>query len=79
MQGQQRQVGRHLKNVAQETIILELGDQDAVRECLSQHGDKIAAIIIEPLPANNGLLIQHKEFLQFLSEHYQKAWRPSYI
>ena len=53
------------KNVAQETIVLELGDKDAVEECLSNHGDQIAAIIIEPLPANNGLLIQHKEFLTF--------------
>ena len=54
------------KNVASETIVLELGDKDAVEECLSNHGDQIAAIIIEPLPANNGLLIQHKEFLTFL-------------
>ena len=59
-------------NVAQETIVLELGDKDAVEECLSNHGDQVAAIIIEPLPANNGLLIQHKEFLTFLREITKK-------
>jgi len=60
------------KNVANETIVLELGDKDAVEECLSNHGDQVAAIIIEPLPANNGLLIQHKEFLTFLRETTKK-------
>jgi len=60
------------KNVANETIVLELGDKDAVEECLSNHGDQVAAIIIEPLPANNGLLIQHKEFLTFLREITKK-------
>ena len=59
-------------NVAQETIVLELGDKEAVEECLSNHGDQVAAIIIEPLPANNGLLIQHKEFLTFLREITKK-------
>ena len=55
-------------NVAQETIVLELGDEKGVKECLSKHADQIAAVIIEPLPANNGLLVQHKEFLSFLRE-----------
>ncbi|MDB5134218.1 MAG: hemL, partial [Mucilaginibacter sp.] len=30
--------------------------------------DQIAAVIIEPIPANNGLLLQGKEFLQYLRE-----------
>ncbi len=60
------------KNVANETIVLELGDEAGVTECLEKHGHEIAAIIIEPLPANNGLLIQHKEFLTFLREVTKK-------
>ena len=54
------------KTVANETIILELGDQEAVEKTLKESADKVAAVGIEPLPANNGLLVQHKEFLQFL-------------
>jgi glutamate-1-semialdehyde 2,1-aminomutase len=60
------------KNVASETIVLELGDKESVKETLEKHGKEIAAIIIEPLPANNGLLIQHKEFLSFLRDETRK-------
>ena len=54
--------------IAQDTLILELNDYEGVKQCFSDHQNEIAAIIIEPLPANNGLLIQTKEFLQFLRE-----------
>ncbi len=56
------------EGVAQDTLILELGDVEGVKKCFVDHKDQIAAIIIEPLPANNGLLIQPKEFLSFLRE-----------
>jgi len=56
------------EGVAQDTLILELGDIEGVKKCFIDHKDQIAAIIIEPLPANNGLLIQPKEFLSFLRE-----------
>ncbi len=59
-------------NVAQETLILELGDIDSVSKCFRDHQNQIAAIIIEPLPANNGLLLQDKSFLQFLREITKK-------
>ena len=54
------------KTVAQETIVLELGDEEGVTKCLQENAHEIAAIIIEPLPANYGLLIQEKKFLSFL-------------
>jgi glutamate-1-semialdehyde 2,1-aminomutase len=56
------------EGVAQDTLILELGDFEGVRKCFAEDIDQIAAIIIEPLPANNGLLIQSKEFLSFLRD-----------
>ncbi|MBT6325943.1 MAG: glutamate-1-semialdehyde 2,1-aminomutase [Bdellovibrionales bacterium] len=59
-------------NVAQETLILELGDVDSVSKCFIDHPDQIAAIIIEPLPANNGLLPQDQSFLEFLREITKK-------
>lgn len=54
------------EGVAHDTLILELGDVEGVKQCFIDHKDQIAAIIIEPLPANNGLMIQPKEFLEFL-------------
>lgn len=56
------------EGVAQDTLILELGDVEGVKQCFIDHKDQIAAIIIEPLPANNGLLIQPESFLKFLRE-----------
>lgn len=56
------------EGVAHDTLILELGDVEGVKQCFIDHKDQIAAIIIEPLPANNGLLIQPIEFLKFLRE-----------
>ena len=54
--------------VSQDTLILELADLDEVRKCYEDHKDQIAAIIVEPLPANNGLIIQTQEFLQGLRD-----------
>ena len=51
---------------AQETIVLPLNDEDAVKTCLQKYKDEVACIIIEPIPANNGLLIQDPQFLHFL-------------
>ncbi|MEQ9186251.1 MAG: glutamate-1-semialdehyde 2,1-aminomutase [Cryomorphaceae bacterium] len=52
----------------QETIVLPLNDKTAVNEAIQQFGNDIACIVIEPIPANNGLLLQDKEFLQFLRQ-----------
>lgn len=54
--------------VAEDTLILELGDIEGIKKCFADHKDQIAAIIVEPLPANNGLLIQPLQFLKFLRE-----------
>lgn len=51
-----------------ETIVLPLNDSTAVRSAFEQFKDQIAAIIIEPIPANNGLLLQSGEFLRLLRE-----------
>lgn len=51
---------------AAETIVVELDDEQAVRAAVEAYPDDIACIIIEPVPANNGLLLQRPEFLRFL-------------
>ena len=56
------------KAYADETIVVSLNDKEAVKAVFEQFKEQIACIIIEPVPANNGLLLQNKDFLQFLRE-----------
>jgi glutamate-1-semialdehyde 2,1-aminomutase len=48
------------------TRVLPLDDEAALDELFATEGDAIAAVIIEPVPANNGLLLQRPEYLQHL-------------
>lgn len=56
------------KAFADETIVLPLNNLQAVQEAFDQFKDQIAAVIIEGIPANNGLLIQEKEYIHALKE-----------
>jgi glutamate-1-semialdehyde 2,1-aminomutase len=56
------------KSFADETIVVALNDKEALQKAFAEFKDQIAAIIIEPIPANNGLLLQDKEFLQYLRD-----------
>jgi glutamate-1-semialdehyde 2,1-aminomutase len=56
------------KSFADETIVIALDDREALQKAFEEFKDQIAAVIIEPVPANNGLLLQSKEFLQYLRE-----------
>jgi glutamate-1-semialdehyde 2,1-aminomutase len=56
------------KAFADETIVVALNDKEALTKAFDDFKDQIAAVIIEPIPANNGLLLQEKEYLQFLRE-----------
>src|SRR6201746_746835 len=56
------------KSFADETIVVALNDKEALQKAFAEFKDQIAAIIIEPIPANNGLLLQEKVFLQYLRE-----------
>ena len=49
-----------------ETIVVSLNNEEAVKQAFEDFKDQIACIIIEPIPANNGLLLQREEYLQFL-------------
>jgi glutamate-1-semialdehyde 2,1-aminomutase len=51
-----------------ETIVVSLNNKEAVKEAFAKFKNEIACIIIEPIPANNGLLLQDKEYLQFLRD-----------
>ncbi len=44
--------------VAADTSVIPLGDIAALEQAFREHGKDLAAAIIEPVPANNGLLLQ---------------------
>jgi glutamate-1-semialdehyde 2,1-aminomutase len=48
------------------TRVLPLDDEAAVEALFAREGHRVAAVIIEPIPANNGLLLQRREFLATL-------------
>ncbi|HEY7928837.1 MAG TPA: glutamate-1-semialdehyde 2,1-aminomutase [Steroidobacteraceae bacterium] len=54
-------------DVVQETLIAPLDDEAALEAMFAREGRRIAAAIIEPLPANYGLLPQRPQFLQRLA------------
>jgi glutamate-1-semialdehyde 2,1-aminomutase len=56
------------KAFADETIVIGLNDTEALQKAFTDFKDQIAAVIIEPIPANNGLLLQTKEYLQALRD-----------
>ena len=56
------------KSFADETIVVSLNDREALTKAFEEFKDQIAAVIIEPIPANNGLLLQEKEYLQLLRD-----------
>jgi glutamate-1-semialdehyde 2,1-aminomutase len=53
---------------AEQTIVLPYNNLDAVTETFTNHGDEIAAIIVEPFPANCGLILPLPGYLQGLRE-----------
>lgn len=56
------------KAFAEQTLVADLDDEISIQRYFEKHGNDIAAVIIEPIPANNGLLLQRTEFLKFLRE-----------
>jgi glutamate-1-semialdehyde 2,1-aminomutase len=56
-----------------DTLVLPLGNFSALEQAFKEHGPNIAAVIMEPLPANNGLLKQSPEFLKAVRKHSHDA------
>lgn len=51
---------------ASHTAVLPLDDDEALERFFAKHGDHLAAVIIEGVPANNGLLIQRHDYMRLL-------------
>ena len=45
------------------TVVASLDDEAMVDHIFAEQGDDVAAVVIEPMPANNGLLVQRESFL----------------
>ncbi|MCG8455406.1 MAG: glutamate-1-semialdehyde 2,1-aminomutase [Holophagales bacterium] len=58
--------------VVRETRVLPLDDDGALARFFDAEGDQLAAVILEPIPANNGLLKQRPEFLRELRQLTEK-------
>jgi glutamate-1-semialdehyde 2,1-aminomutase len=50
-------------DTAATTLVAPFDDDDALTAIFAEHGDDLACVIVEPLPANNGLLPQRPEWL----------------
>ena len=55
-----------------QTAVLPLDDEEALEKVFEQHGNKLAAVIIEGIPANNGLLIQRHDYMRLLRSLTEK-------
>lgn len=54
------------KSFTNETLVVSLNDLASVEDILKTHAHELACVIIEPVPANNGLLLQDTAFLSWL-------------
>ena len=53
---------------AAETLVLDYNDTEALKSTFAEHGTDIAAIIVEPYPANCGLILPDEGYLQCLRD-----------
>jgi glutamate-1-semialdehyde 2,1-aminomutase len=53
---------------AAETLVLDYNDAAGLQATFAAHGDEIAAIIVEPYPANCGLILPDAGYLELLRE-----------
>jgi glutamate-1-semialdehyde 2,1-aminomutase len=56
------------EDIARQTISLPFNDLEAIHQTFRKFGKDIAAIIVEPVPGNMGVIIPEQEFLKGLRE-----------
>lgn len=54
--------------IAAETLVVPLNDLAKLIETMEKYADDIACVIMEPIPANNGLLLQDTNFLSWVKQ-----------
>ncbi len=53
---------------AQDTLVLPFNDLNELEKCLKKECEDIAAIIMEPVPCNNGLVLPNDDYLKGVRE-----------
>lgn len=53
-----------LEDLAQHTLVAQFNDLDSVEQLFKAYSDDIAAIIVEPVPGNMGVIVPKQDFLQ---------------
>ena len=56
------------KDDTKNTLVTEYNDKDSVQKLFDENKDQIAAVIVEPVAANMGLVLPEEGFLEFLRE-----------
>lgn len=56
------------EDFAKHTLVAPFNDKAAVQSLFEKYADKIAAVIVEPVPANMGVVPERDDFLHFLRE-----------
>ena len=54
--------------VAQDTCVARFNDLDSVKEIMEACGEEVAAVILEPIPGNMGVILPERAFLEGLKE-----------
>ena len=54
-------------SILEDTLVLPLDDENILYECFHKNKGQIAAVMIEPLPANSGLLPQCENYLRTIA------------
>ena len=60
------------ESFSQETIVLPYNDADAFIRMMDEIGDQVAAVIVEPVAGNMGVVLPQQKFLQALREQTRK-------
>ncbi len=58
---------------AAHTLVLPLDDEAAFRRLMAEHGERVAAVLVEGIPANNGLLVQTPEMVHALRQECDRS------
>jgi glutamate-1-semialdehyde 2,1-aminomutase len=53
-------------DIARHTLVLDYNNEEEVERVFAQHGERIAAVIVEPVAGNMNLVVPRPEFLQSL-------------
>ncbi len=60
------------KDFTKHTILLPYNDTAAIKKAFEKHGSKIAAVIVEPVAGNMGVVLPKEGFLETIRQHCTK-------